>query len=220
LVGPFTLSPKLDLGANYSNNVYQLDSSRVEDAYFAINPAIAAKSTWSRHSLLLTGGANLTRYIQQDRHNENGWFGGAAGRLDVGAESSINLEARTARLFESPFSGAALGGFASELPYQRSAVLVRGNYVSSQLRIVGAVDYTRYNFLPAQTLTGLTVSQDNRDRAISRVTGQVEYGLLPGASLFVQVGYTDISYSEPLAPLVPNPRFSHDSRHCRHEPST
>lgn len=211
LVGSFTLSPKLDLGANYSDNVYQLDSTKVDDAYFAVNPAIAAQSTWSRHSLILTGGANLTRYVQQSRHDESGWFSGAAGRLDVGTESSINLEARTARLFESPFSGAALGGFASELPYQRSAVLVRGNYVSNQLRIIGAVDYTKYNFLPAQTLAGLTVSQDNRDRAITRATGQVEYGLVPGASLFVQVGYTDISYAEPLAPLIPN-RDSHTIR--------
>ena len=211
LVGSFTLSPKLALGVNYSDNVYQTNTPEVDDAYFAISPALALKSNWSRHSLLLTSGANLTRYVTEDRHNESGWYVGGAGRLDVGAESSLDLEARTARLFESPFSGAALGGFATELPYQRSSVLVRGNYVSNQLRVVGAVDYTKYNFMPAETLAGLTVSQDNRDRAISRVTGQVEYGLVPGASLFVQVGYTDISYSEPLAPLVPN-RDSHTVR--------
>jgi len=211
LAGSFILSPKLALGVNFSDNVYQTNTPKVDDTYFAISPAIAAKSNWSRHSLLLTSGANLTRYVTQDRHNESGWYVGGAGRLDVGAESSVDVEARTARLFESPFSGAALGGFATELPYQRSVVLVRGNYVSNQFRVVGAVDYTKYNFLPAETLAGLTVSQDNRDRAISRITGQVEYGLVPGASLFVQVGYTDISYSEPLAPLVPN-RDSHTVR--------
>lgn len=202
--GAFRIYPRLQLGVGYTDNVFQDDAIDADDAIFLIAPGVSARSTWSRHSLQLYGGATLRRYAKQDVRNENGWNLGSSARFDVGSQSSVNVEASTARLFESNFSGAALATFASPREYQRYFGTVRGNVVTGQFRLVGAVDYNKYDFKPVDLLVGGQLSQDQRDREVTRVTGQVEYAISPDTSFFVQLGYQDSSYSNPIPSLGVN----------------
>jgi len=203
-VGGFQLFPRLQLGVGLTDNVYQQTNDKKSSALFLVEPGVALKSTWSRHSLNLTASAPFRRYASASRRNENGWNAGAQGRLDVGSQSSVNVEVSTAQLYESNFSGAALSTFASPREYQRSYALVRGNYVTGQFRVVGALDYNKYDFKSVELFDGTRQSQNDRDREVTRATGQVEYAVSPDTSLFVQLGYTDSSYDYPIPSLGTN----------------
>lgn len=202
--GGFQLYPRLQVGVAYTDNVYRQDANKIDDVTFTVEPGIAARSNWSRHMLNLTASAPLVRQAKETRRNENGWNVAAIGRLDVGSQSFVNVEASTAQLFESNFSGAQLVNFASPRRFQRTYAAVRGNYITGQFRIVGALDYNNFNFKPVELFDGSRLSQDDRDREVTRATGQVEYGISPDTSVFVQVGYANSRYNTPILGLGVN----------------
>lgn len=203
-LGGFTFFPRVQVSADYTDNVYQSKTLKVDDAVFTYEPGVAFRSNWSRHSLNVTSSAVIRRYAEETSREEDGWNIASSARLDIGGQSSINLEAGTATRYESQFSGAALPGLATPREYQRYFGLVRGSYVTGVIRIVGTADYNNYDFKSVRTLAGAVLSQDTRDREVTRATGQVEYAISPDTSLFVQAGYTDTSYDQPIGPLTPN----------------
>jgi hypothetical protein len=203
-LGAFQLYPRLQLATGVTDNVFQQTNDKKSSAVFVVEPGILARSSWSRHSLSLTASAPFRRYGSASQRNENGWNAGAQGRFDIGSQSSVNVDLSTAQLYESNFSGAALSNFASPREYQRSFAAVRGNYVTGQFRIVGALDYNKYDFKPVELFDGTRQSQEDRDREVTRFTGQVEYGISPDTSLFVQLGYADSSYKNPIVALGAN----------------
>jgi hypothetical protein len=69
---------------------------------------------------------------------------------------------------------------------------------------VGALDYNKYDFKSVELFDGTRQSQNDRDREVTRATGQVEYAVSPDTSLFVQLGYTDSSYDYPIPSLGTN----------------
>lgn len=202
-LGSFTFRPELDVQLNYTDNVYQT-AAKTSDGFVSIVPTASLQSNWSRHALGLRGGAAVERYFNNPARDQDAWNVEMNGRLDVGTASSIALGASTARLYESQFSGAALNGFASPIPYQRTKASALGTYVGGRLRLNAAVDYQQLNFLAATTFAGTTVSLDNRDRELYRGAGKAEYGISPDTSLFVETVYTRTDYAQPLAPGIPN----------------
>ncbi|MBB4046715.1 MULTISPECIES: outer membrane beta-barrel protein [Sphingomonas] len=210
-VGGFTLLPTLDTQVGYTDNVYQTTSNQTDDAFLRVAPRLFARSDWSRHSLQLTGGGDFYRYAEATPRNQNGWSIGSLGRFDATSDVALTLGLDTARRFESQFSGAALVNVRSVTPYQQSQARFMADARFARVRVVGSLDYAKYNFMPVRTLTGFLISQDNRDREVARGAVQMEYGLTPDTGLFGQVTYTGTSYDQQLAPNVAN----RDSREIR-----
>ena len=58
---------------------------------------------------------------------------------------------------------------------------------------------------PILPLVGTSVrDQSNRDRAVARLSGELEFALTPSSSVFGEASYGRTRYDEPLTPTVPN----------------
>lgn len=202
--GGFIVFPQLSTRIGYTDNVYTQPDNTVGDGFVSVDPSVKVRSDWAVHRLELNASGSFRRYFNQTIRNQSGYNVSATGRIDLSPALVIATQAGTARLFESQFSGGAIANTSSAVPYQRTLASIRATYVSGQVRLIGAADYTDFSFKPVTTLTDVEISQSNRSREIYRGTAQAEYGLSPSISVFVQGNYSDTKYDERLNPTTAN----------------
>ena len=63
-----------------------------------------------------------------------------------------------------------------------------------RVRTFVVADYADFRFSPVRLADDSLRDQSNRDRNVSRVTGQFEYARTPSISLFAQLGYTGTTF--------------------------
>ncbi|MDB5701991.1 MAG: hypothetical protein JWL66_2190 [Sphingomonadales bacterium] len=204
IAGGFTVLPSVTVAAGFTDNVYQTSTPKTSSAIATVSPKLVVQSNWSLNHLQLDAAGNFVRYLSQSSRNEDGWTVGGQGRIDLGADTALNLGARTSRLFETPFSGTGVPISRSALPVQATIFQAQTEMKLARTRFVLSADHSIYNYLPAQGLNGGTFTRDSFDRTINRGIGYAEYGLTPDAGVFVQGTYTDTNYGIPLSPGVAN----------------
>lgn len=202
-VGGFRIDPRVDAVIGYSDNVYQ-SATPVDSAFALVAPRIDVNSNWSVNKLGFDASGRLVRYFSQPARNEDGWSVGANGKIELGPDASITANARTSRVFETPFQGNGIPIARSALPVQISTFQGLFDKRFSRLRVAVSGDYGHFNYLPVIDFAGVTQTRDARDRDIARVAGHVEYGISPTSGVFIQSSYGEISYRLPLLPGVAN----------------
>lgn len=203
-VASFKVFPRLDLDVGATNNVYLANADTKSDVFAVVNPSFRANSDWSRHQVLLRGSALFRRFIDEPRRNENSWNLGALGRLDANDQLSITGEGQLARQFETPFSGEVQSNIAVLSSYLRTFAQLRGEYQVGQGRVLLVVDRTSFDFNSIKQPDGTRLDQSDRNRHITRVTGQGEYAFTPSLSVYGQAGYSKTEYSRDLRTGAPN----------------
>lgn len=196
--GSFEIFPTLLVEGGATDNVYLTPNDTVGDGFVIVAPRVLARSDWSRHQLLLSGGANLRRYLDETPRNQDEWDLNALGRADVTGDLSLTLEGQAARAQEAPFTGAVQSDVAALSSYQRRMLAARGTYVTGRTRVTLAYDFSSFDFSDITFASGTRRSQADRDRDIHRITGQVEYALSPSLSVFGQVAHADTNYERRL----------------------
>lgn len=202
--GSFLVYPKLELGAGFTDNAYQVENNKQSDAFAVIAPSLSANSNWTTHELNLNAGAQLRRYASETPRNETNYNIDGSGRLDVTRALSFNTLLRTARATEPRFSGAAPQDAAEAVQFQHSTASFGTTYAGGRIRGQLAATVDAFSFSDIRSFSGATISQAGRDQTLFRMTARGEYGVSPDTSLFLQGGYTDTSYKRPLSPGVAN----------------
>ncbi len=210
-VNSFKLLPRVQVGLGYSDNVFLADGNRQDDAFLSVSPSIRANSNWSRHSLQLAAGAGLRRYLSETARDETNYNLAAVGRYDIGSEYALTYEGQLARQFESPLTGEVDSNLAAISSYRRGFVSVRGERRAGRTRVLGTVDRTTFNFGDIKQANGTVIDQSDRNRAVTRVRAQAEYGFTPSLAVYGQVTYEKTDYSRFLASGAAN----RDSRAIR-----
>lgn len=203
-VGGFNLFPRLDVGVGVTDNVFFNPAEKMTDGFTTIAPRVQLNSDWNRNTLQFRGGANLERYFNETRRNQNAWDLGALGRYELGSSMAVTAEAQLARLYETPFSGAISSDIAVLSNYLRNYLSLRGQYQAGQSRLTLAVDHTGFDFSGITLASGAKLSQEDRDRTIDRIVGQAEYAFSPAMALYGQLSYGQIDYSRNLLNGQPN----------------
>ncbi|WP_293884084.1 outer membrane beta-barrel protein [Sphingomonas sp.] len=203
-VNSFNVFPRVDVGVGATNNVFLTNTNTTSDVFAFVNPSFSAKSDWSRHQVLLRGGAQLRRFVDQPRRNENAWNLGALGRLDASESLSITAEGQVARQFESPFSGEVQSNLAVLSSYLRTFGQLRTEYQFGQGRALLVVDRTAFDFNSIKAANGARLDQSARNRHIARVTGQGEYAFTPSLAVYGQLGYSRTTYTRTLSSGLAN----------------
>lgn len=203
-LGSFALYPSQTVQLGYTDNVYQNAADRRSDSFVRVSPQLSLSSKWSAHSLQLFARGDFVRYANVTERNENGWSIGMLGRYDASSDIAINASADTTQLYESQFTSASVFASRNITPLQRTQARLMGDARLGRVRLVAATDFGHYSYKPVTGFDGTTIDQQGRDRSVARIAGQAEYGLTPDAGIFMQVGYSDTSYSEPLSFGLPN----------------
>lgn len=198
--GGVLIYPRIDFGLGFSNNVYLTDGGEESDGYASIAPSLRVRTDWSRHQIIVNGGARLRRYFSNSPRNQNEWNINALGRLDVGNAFTVTAEGQAARVQEDPFSGQTASTLATLSSYRRTFAGLRGEYREGRVRAQVGYNHQTFDFNSIELDDGIRFDQSDRDRDIDQVSGRFEYALSPSAAVYGQVDYNDTEYSQRLAP--------------------
>jgi hypothetical protein len=193
-VGGLLFFPRVETGAGATSNTYLTNQNQTQAAFVSLEPSLRVASIWSRHSLEVNATTLLRNYIGQSPRNERTWNVGARGKVDMRRAFSIVAEANASQSIENQFSGEVGTTVAALSRFRRDFVSLRGDYTMGRGRAFVVADFSDLRFSPVRLTTGTVRDQDNRNRNVSRVTGQVEFARTPSISLFAQLGYTDTNF--------------------------
>lgn len=202
--GAFIISPSLQLGSGFTNNVYLTSANKTSDGYAAIDPYVQIGSDWSRHQFSLQSAADIRRFFRESPRNQNAWYVNGLGRIDVNYDLNITFEGQVGRAYESPYSGANSAQNLVLSTYLRSMQAARAEYKAGRTRFVLAYDHTAFVFSNLRYADGSIRSQQDRNREINRVVGLAEYALSPSISAYTELSYDKTDYSHRLLTGQPN----------------
>jgi hypothetical protein len=98
--GAFMLHPGIQLGMQWTDNVFYADRFLKSDTIYHVRPYVTAQSTWSRHSLNLSAAADFAFYDKYSERNYDDYFFGLSGRVDVKNRSYFSYSADYMNLHE------------------------------------------------------------------------------------------------------------------------
>ncbi len=193
-VGGLMFFPALETSAGVTSNAYLTQENEVEAPYVGVEPSLRVNSIWSRHAIRLNASSLLRNYIGESRRNERTWRVGGEGDIELGRAFVITGEVSAAQSFENQFSGEVASNIAALSRFRRDFASLRGEYTMGRVRTFVVADYADFRFSPVRLADDSLRDQSNRDRNVSRVTGQFEYARTPSVSLFAQLGYTGTTF--------------------------
>lgn len=196
LIGSMQLNPGVQIGAGATSNTYLSPSDGTGSVFLYQQASARLTSAWSRHSLQLSGSTTNREFLGQARRNEHLWDVSASGRLDINRAVQIDGSVNSARRFENLFSGEVTPTVAALSQYRRDYAMLKSTYTQGRIRTFVMVDGAKFRFLPVGLRNGGSLDQSDRDRAVTRITGQVEYARSPSVAFFAQVSGTRIAYNE------------------------
>jgi hypothetical protein len=203
-IGAMILSPRLEVGGGATNNAYFNPNRSVASVFLLQRASATLNSQWSRHSLRLSASDINREYIGESRRNEHLWSADAAGRLDIGRALQISANVNASRNLENLFSTEVSPTIAALSEYRRDYASIQASYTQGRVRSFVLLDRAEFRFEPVPLIAGGEIDQGNRDRKITRLTGQVEYARSPSVSFFTQLSVTRTNYDQDLRSGLPN----------------
>jgi hypothetical protein len=203
VIGGLTLAPKIEGGTGSTSNVYLTSNNRISSTYFYESAAADLSTRWSRHVLRLSASTTHRQYVGEARRNENIWNIDARGQLEVRSSLKIDADVNLSKNFENLFSGEASSEVAALSQYRRNYSSLRATYTSGRYRTFAIVDRTDLDFSAVPLLSGGFLDQNYRDRKITRLTAQLEYGRSPSIALFAQISGSKVKYDQSISPNQP-----------------
>lgn len=198
-VGGLMFFPRLRTSAGATSNAYLTRQDETQALYASLEPSLRVSSLWSRHSLQIDASGLLRNYLGESRRNERRWNLGTRGEVELGRALTVTGEASASQSFENQFSGEVDSDVAALSRFRRDFLSLRGEYTSGRMRAFLLADYTDFRFAPVRLTNGTVRNQENRNRNVSRLTGQFEYARTPSVSIFAQLGYTGTTFDGRVA---------------------
>lgn len=202
-LGGFDLFPKIETAVGYDDNVYQIKSPKRDDAYGVLAPSVRLLSHWTVSSIGVEAGANLQRYADETRRNQDSWHVTATGLYDFGG-TRLSGEGGTAKATEAATSASYPTDAADAVQYQRTYAKVGVAQDIGDLTADVYYSFTRYAFDNVRSLQGDLINQDNRNSNNHQVVGRLSYAFNPATRAYVQGDYIGTRYSNELLPGVEN----------------
>jgi hypothetical protein len=205
--GAFIFTPALNLGLEYTDNVFGTSQNEESDVAAIINPSIGATTTWSRHAL--TGDASITRREYADFNDESvwNWTLGGAGRLDVRRDTSLEAGARYSALTEARTSAGAANQAAEPIEYDSFNAFLGARRAVGRFLAQGELGLDEIDYDDALLFGGGIADQDFRDHTQTKATARADYAVSPDTAVFGRIRLNEREYD--LAP--PNVTTLRDS---------
>lgn len=199
-IGAFELYPSIETATHYTSNVYLNEANQREDAYFTLTPRLSLASNWTRHRLSLHANADIRRYAQETRRDQNNFLVDAQARLDISTHWTLTANFQASRATENPFGQDLASETAVLSQYVRLAPSLRLVRQAGRTRLTASVERLRFDFEAIALPGGAERNQEDRNRAITRLAVQGEYALSPGLSLYGQLNHDETRYAQ--APTI------------------
>jgi hypothetical protein len=185
-VASFLVFPSAGLGETYDSNVFATPTDVKSDFVTDVTPDVAVDSNWNNNALDFDAGGDIRRYASQFSENVTDAHAVANGRLDVLRDIYFLGGLSYQREHEDRASPNSIVGQKNPTEYQVAGGGL--SYVHETGRLGLRVDGTvnSYWYDNAQTATGVTVVETDRNRVESAIRPRLEYEIVPGYHAFVQ----------------------------------
>ena len=197
--GSFDIFPRAEIGVGYSDNVYALETNRIDDAFLVFDPSILVDSDWGAHDVALYAAGRFREFASETAKNEEGFTLRGEGRLDIDRVTSANGGLSIDKLYEQRTSGSFPIDALASVPFYRTVGYGRLTRQNGRVRTILGGDVTWLKFDNVIGLNGRVLDQKDRDRQVDRVVARIDYAFSFDAAVFGQVSYADTDYDRPLA---------------------
>ena len=192
--GGFLVYPSLDLGEFYDSNVYAIPTGVKSDFYTDVAPNVNVASNWNTNALNFSAGGEIKRYSQLVSENVSNANVATNGRIDILRDIYLLGGLSYQLEHEDRSSPNSIVGQAQPTEYQVAGAGI--GYVHEPgrlgLRIDGIANF--YSYDNAQTSTGTTIIETDRNRIEYSVKPRLQYEIVPGYHAFVQASGNGVTY--------------------------
>lgn len=195
--GAFMLHPGVQLAAEYTDNVFFATENLNSDLVYHVRPYITAQSTWSKHSVNLTAGADFALYSDFSERDYEDYFLGISGRINVKNRSSFSYALDYMDLHEDLNNRSSEQGI-EPTRYDLIAGSLGYDHTFNRLSLSGTVGYSDFNFDNALDSRGEIIDNQDRDRTEKFFTLRTGYQFQTDKQVFLSYTGNNIDYGQPL----------------------
>lgn len=187
-VGPFEVSPVLELGLTNSSNLFLVDESQpvippavppmeVSDTYTRVVGQASAQTTFSRHMFGFDAIVENESYFDTGSEDATEYGVRGFGQLDLSSSLAVagSVSFRDGREDRTNIGGNISA--AERLSFEKTGAEVNAAYEFNRLRLRGRVSNATYDFGNVRFSDGTSVAQNFRDFDENRVAASAEYAV-------------------------------------------
>lgn len=173
--GGFNLDATLDLGVTSTDNLRAQELNPIEDVFYAVAPTARLQSGWSRHALVIEGGARFLSHQDTSNEDVDTNFLRGTGRVDIGSRSNVSLTAGIAHEVE-PRTNPDAPTSGDPVEYDRTDLAVSASHQFNRLRVTGSLGTRQFEY----------DNQAFRDNEQTSVRGRLDAELTPRVGLVLE----------------------------------
>lgn len=209
-IGAFIAAPKLDVGAEFNDNIYASETAKTGDTIITINPEVDLVSNWGRNSVQAFARSATREYTKKNSESTTDYQIGGQGLLQAG-HGQLSAGGDTGELTEPRTSTQTSNVSAKPIRYQQSDLFISGVQEFNRVRLTGRIDLADLDYHNGKDANGVSVFQDDRDRTNTIYSAKGEYAVSPDTSIYLNGSYNDHHYRL-TPPAVPLNRDSHGTQ--------
>jgi hypothetical protein len=192
-IGAFIAAPKLDVGAEFNDNIYASQTAKSNDTIITVNPELDLTSNWGRNSVSAFARSATRDYTRHGTETTTDYQFGGQGQLEAG-HGQLSAGGDTGELTEPRTSTQTSNVSAHPIRYQQSDAFFSAVQEFNRVRLTGRFDLADMDYHNGKDATGASVFQEDRDRTNTVYSGKAEYALSPDTAFFLNGSYNDHHY--------------------------
>lgn len=193
-IGNFLITPYLDIGQLYDDNIFAIPFAEIDDMVTVINPSVSLKSDWQQHKLNMHAWASIGRYHEFDSENFEDYGLSGDFRYDLAAKSNIFGSLGYKKAHEDRSSPDQSFGFTPTFYSRIDAALgISHNFGGLWTRL--GVTRDAFDFDNNESRFG-PINNDDRDRNMDAAGIRLGYPVATKVDLFAQATYDRRAYDE------------------------
>ncbi len=197
-LGAFSVLPSLTGTVEGNDNILATSSNTRSDTIFRLEPAVVARSNWSRNALNLFANVNTDLYARDSKEQTTDYLVGGDGRVDVSHDLGLAGGASYERDTEPRTSSSSPGFAIRPVQYDVARAYGEGTFATPRLRLSGRFGIDDYTYDNVPAFGGGLVYERDRDHTQFTESGKAEYALVPDTSVFGQVIVNQRDYRDEL----------------------
>ena len=196
-VGPFTLLPSIEAGAEYNDNIFALDTPHTGDVAFRLTPAATLQADGARGTVTLSAQSIIDRYAEQTSENKASVDASAYGVREFGSGTRFRAIARYRSDRESRESQNAFILTARPIKYDTATIGGGVTQKFNNFQIAVETGLTHANYDDGRLPGGAILDQQYRDSDLFRLRARAEIAQSTGLAYFLQATRDQADYRTP-----------------------
>jgi hypothetical protein len=188
-LGNFILFPTFAAGVSSDDNIFRSAGATASAVFWTLSPRLDLRSQWSQDVLQLYSQLDNYQYDSHGTESRTNWIVGGAGTLGVAPGMVLDVNSSYFGTHESRGSPDISAFALSPTPYTLLHTDASILNQPGPLGLSAGVSYDRRMYDPTKLTGGGVVNNADRNSHVVDMFGKVSYELEPGSSIFARASY-------------------------------